>query len=172
MAGERAQAGRVGAVISAELSTLNRRLPSCSALFVVPHLLSVEDNPETRLLLKHFLKEDYKLTFALEAEEALRVLKSEAPVDLLLVDINLGSGPSGTDLLREVEAQSEIEDLPAIALTAYAMPGDREELLEEGFDGYVGKPFSQEELADTIEQTLSDDQTLSDKESGKRESTG
>ncbi|WP_251980301.1 response regulator [Salinibacter ruber] len=144
---------------------------------MVPHLLSVEDNPETRLLLKHLLKEDYKLTFAPDAEEALRVLKSEAPVDLLLVDINLGFGPSGTDLLREVEAQSDIEDLPAVALTAYAMPGDREELLEKGFDGYVGKPFTREELADTIEQTLSDDQTLyddqtlSDKESGKQKSS-
>ena len=48
--------------------------------------------------------------------------------------ISLGSGPNGADLLREVKAREDIEDVPAIALTAYAMPGDREELLDEGFE--------------------------------------
>ena len=158
MTEERAPAGRVGAVISAPLCTFNRRLPSCSAPFVVPHLLSVEDNSETRVLLKHFLGGSYELTFATSAKEALGILCSDDSVDLLLVDINLGSGPSGTDLLREVMACGEIGDVSAVALTAYAMPGDREELLEEGFDGYVGKPFGQEELTDTIDQTLSDKQ--------------
>lgn len=139
----------------------------CSAHLVIPHILSVEDNRETRLLLKHLLGESSQLTFATTADEALGVLNLEASVDLLLVDINLGSGPSGTDLLREVKARDEIEDIPAIALTAYAMPGDREELLEEGFDGYVSKPFTYEELVDTIDQTLSDK-----RESDKRESAG
>lgn len=46
------------------------------------------------------------------------------------------------------------EKIPAIALTAYAMPGDREELLEKGFDGYVSKPFTRAELTEAIEQVL------------------
>lgn len=120
-----------------------------------PCLLSVEDNSDTRLLIRHLLDGDYEITFATDAEEALSVLELDTSVDLLLVDINLGSGPSGTDLLREIKAREDLEDVPAIALTAYAMPGDREELLDEGFDGYVGKPFTQEELTRAIDQTLS-----------------
>lgn len=120
-----------------------------------PHFLSVEDHPDTRLLLKHLLDENYELSFATSAEEALGILKTDNWVDLLLVDINLGSDASGTDLLREIENLEEIQAVPAIALTAYAMPGDREKLLSKGFDGYVGKPFTYEELAGAIGQVLS-----------------
>ena len=131
------------------------KFPAVIFPHLVPHLLSVEDNSETRVLLKHFLGGSYELTFATSAKEALGILCSDDSVDLLLVDINLGSGPSGTDLLREVMACGEIGDVLAVALTAYAMPGDREELLEKGFNGYLGKPFTRKELTDTINQTLS-----------------
>lgn len=44
--------------------------------------------------------------------------------------------------------------IPALALTAYALPGDRERFLEYGFDGYLSKPFVQEQLLATIEDVL------------------
>lgn len=119
-----------------------------------PHLLAVEDNPDTRLLLKHLLGGDYRLKFATTAKEALQALKSIRSFDLLLVDISLGSEASGTDLVREIKEREEFGDVPAIAVTAYAMPGDREELLNNGFDAYVGKPFTKEELGRAIDQTL------------------
>lgn len=119
-----------------------------------PHLLSVEDNKETQTLLKHLLKGDYELTFASGVEEAINALASDGPFHLLLVDINLGSGKNGTELLHQIQGRENSGDIPAVAVTAYAMPGDREDLLDKGFDGYVGKPFTQEELTETIEQVL------------------
>lgn len=119
-----------------------------------PSVLSVEDNPETRLLLEHLLADHCDLTLAPSVDEALKAVDSE-PFDLLLLDINLGEEKTGTELLHLIRAREEMARVPAIALTAFAMPGDREDLLDKGFDGYVGKPFSQKELTNTIDQTLS-----------------
>lgn len=119
-----------------------------------PSLLSVEDNPETRLLLKYLLT-DYDLTFASGADEALEALRSES-IDLLLVDINLGDGKSGTELLALIRQREDWARIPIIAVTAYALPGDREDLLDAGFDEYVAKPFTRTELTETIDHALSD----------------
>jgi two-component system cell cycle response regulator DivK len=118
-------------------------------------ILSVEDNADTRLLLKHTLKDDYEVAFASGVDEALDAVISES-VDLLLLDINLGTERGGVKLLQEIRERDDLADIPAIALTAFAMPGDREDLLACGFDAYVGKPFTHGELTNTIDQTLSD----------------
>ncbi|MFB6229977.1 MAG: response regulator [Salinibacter sp.] len=116
-------------------------------------VLSVEDNPETRLLLKHLLKQSYEVVLVSNAKEALSYVESE-PFDLLLVDIHLGEGKSGTELLHLLREREPTREVPAIAVTAYSMPGDRADLLEEGFDGYVSKPFTKAELTETIDQVL------------------
>lgn len=118
-----------------------------------PCILCVEDNPDTRLLLKHQLQKLYRVTFASNAEEALSI-EDINQFDLLLLDINLGPGKSGTELLHILRDRQDIEDIPAVAVTAYAMAGDREDLLDKGFDGYVGKPFTHAELMSAIEQVL------------------
>lgn len=118
-----------------------------------PHLLSVEDNPETRLLLTHLLGEDYDITSVPDVDEALDAVDSTA-FDLLLLDINLNSAKEGTELLHMIRDREDVEHVPAVALTAYAMPGDREALLDEGFDGYVSKPFTGRELTETIDHVL------------------
>lgn len=118
-----------------------------------PHVLAVEDNSETQTLLEYLLKEGYEVTVATGVEEALEASK-EHSFDLFLLDINLGEERSGIDLLHLLREESEVEDVRAIALTAYAMPGDEEELLEQGFDWYVGKPFTREELTEAVEQLL------------------
>lgn len=120
-------------------------------------ILSVEDNADTRLLLKHTLQDDYEVVFASGVDDALEAVASE-PFDLLLLDINLGTERGGIRLLHEIRERDDLDDIPAIALTAFAMPGDREELLDHGFDGYVGKPFTNAELTRTIDRTLSDAQ--------------
>ena len=118
-------------------------------------ILSVEDNADTRLLLKHTLQDDYEVAFASGVTNALDTVASE-PFDLLLLDISLGTDRGGVKLLHEVRERDDLDDIPAIALTAFAMPGDREELLDQGFDAYVGKPFTNAELTRTIDRALSD----------------
>lgn len=118
-----------------------------------PRILAVDDNPETRLLLEHMLRDSYEVALAAGVEEALDEVASE-PVDLLLLDINLGPEKNGTELLHMIRDREEGDGIPAVALTAYAMPGDREKYIEKGFDGYVSKPFARSELAETIEQNL------------------
>jgi CheY-like chemotaxis protein len=64
---------------------------------------------------------------------------------------------NGKEALREIrrrEQDSGSIHLPVIALTAYALRGDKERFLEEGFDGYVSKPMAVEELIDEIKRVL------------------
>ncbi len=121
----------------------------------LPRILFVEDNSDVRLFLKQLLQEDYDFVFASDAEEALDVLDA-GPFDLLLLDIKLGDGKSGTELLHLLREREPAVEAPAIALTTYGMPGDREALLDEGFDEHVSKPFSTAGLTEVIDQLLSD----------------
>jgi CheY-like chemotaxis protein len=122
------------------------------------HILSVEDNDHTRLLLKHQLSDPHEVTLAPDEEEALEAIESTS-FDLLLLDINLQAESGGVDLLRTVRRRDDLPDPPAIALTAFAMPDERQWLLNEGFDAYVGKPFTKANLISTIEETLPQSQT-------------
>lgn len=117
------------------------------------HLLIVEDNEETQLLLHHQLNEHFALTMAKDVNEALDLADAHA-YDALLIDINLGGERTGIDLLQELRARDSFGSIPAIAVTAYAMPGDRERLLEAGFDAYLGKPYSRDELLKAIRDVL------------------
>lgn len=122
-----------------------------------PCVLAVEDNPETQLLLKYLLEEDVALTISSGVEEALGAIEKASAencsYDALLLDINLGEKRTGTDLLHLIREREE-SYTPAIALTAYAMPGDEERFLREGFDQYVGKPFTHQELTEALEQIM------------------
>lgn len=118
-----------------------------------PHILSVEDHPDVRDILHELLQGPYDLTLASSAEEALRLL-GDKTVSLFLLDIRLGHGRSGVELLRALRDLGPATDVPAVALTTYGMKGDREALLEAGFDGYVSKPFTKAELIGAIDRAL------------------
>ena len=118
-----------------------------------PHLLAVEDNSETQLLLEHLLKSSFEIVVVPGVDEALDAAE-EHSFDLFLLDINLSEKRTGTDLLHLLREQPDRQEVPAIALTAYAMPGDREDFLAAGFDRYVSKPFTRDDLTSAIQQTL------------------
>lgn len=120
----------------------------------LPRILLVENNTDVRLLLKKLLEGTYELVLTSDAEEALGAL-GEGTFDLFLLDIKLGEGRGGVELLHIVRDLEPTRDVPAVALTTYGMPGDREALLEEGFDGYVSKPFTKAEITGTIDRLLS-----------------
>lgn len=118
-----------------------------------PPLLVVEDNPDTQTLLRYLLRQRYALTLVGTAGEALAAAR-ELRFRVGVIDINLGREETGIDLLHQLRALSTYGDVPTIALTAYALPGDRERILASGFDRYVSKPFAKQQLLDSIQELL------------------
>lgn len=118
-----------------------------------PRVLAVEDNPDTQLLLRYLLRADYDLEVVPHYEDAVRAAK-EGEFDLLVLDINLGEERTGLDLLHELRSMETYQTTPALALTAYAMPGDRERFEASGFEAYISKPFTRKELYDALAALL------------------
>jgi len=116
-------------------------------------ILAVEDNSETQLLLRHLLKSSFDVHVVSGVDDALDAITEKA-FDIFLLDINLSGQRTGTDLLHLLRQSNNGVDVPAIALTAYAMPGDREDFLEAGFDQYVSKPFTRSDLTSAIDASL------------------
>lgn len=145
---------------SPQVSPSEKTAPEPPASSGAPQrILVVEDNYETRLLVKLLLEESYELEQAATAE-AGRAAASEAaergrPFDAVLVDINLGDGADGTDLLRRLREMPSYAETPVAAVTAYALPGDRGDLIAHGFTEYLSKPFRPDQLRELVEHLLS-----------------
>jgi len=110
-----------------------------------PKVLVVEDNENTQFLIQSLLEEDLHIMTTATAEDALlEAFRTE--FDMVVMDINLGDGPNGMDLLSELRAMPTYRNVPIVAITAYALPGDRERFLEMGFTDYLAKPFHADDL--------------------------
>ena len=109
------------------------------------HILLVEDNVDTQHLLLELLEEHFDVTVVGNANDAFEAA-SRAQFDFILMDIHLGEGPDGVTLLKQLRRLPEYRETPVVALTAYALPGDREKFLEQGFTAYMSKPFDVDEL--------------------------
>ena len=110
-----------------------------------PRILALEDNAESRLLLKHLLRKEFDAVIVPDADTTLATA-AEQTFDVLLLDINLGERRTGVDVLKALRDLPGYAETPALACTAYALPGDRERFLEAGFAKYVSKPFVKAEL--------------------------
>ena len=105
----------------------------------------VEDNVRSRRLVRDLLEvHGFGIVEAESAEEALEAMQDTRP-DLVLLDIQL-PGMDGVAALRMLREDPRTADVPAIAVTAYAMRGDEERLLEAGFDAYIAKPIDTREF--------------------------
>ena len=118
-----------------------------------PRVLVVEDNVYSRLLIERLLRQPYQTTTAANADEALALAQKET-FDVVVMDINLGQGRDGISVMDELRREDRYRDVPMIALTAYAMPEDRERFLEAGFDEYLAKPFTRDELYEVLETVM------------------
>lgn len=103
----------------------------------------VEDNPDNRLLMEAIL-DGFDLDQYESGPAALAGMALKRP-DLVLLDISL-PGMDGIEVLARMHADAALKDIPAIALTAHAMAGDRERFLAAGFSSYVTKPIVDEGL--------------------------
>ena len=113
-------------------------------------ILLVEDEPDARELLAVLLQGSGANVESVDcAGDALQRLRLSTP-DLLLSDIGLPR-ESGYDLIRQVRSlSSDINKIPAIALTAFATESDREKSLSAGFQAHLAKPVEPDQLVATI----------------------
>ena len=103
-------------------------------------VLVVEDNKNNmRLIIKLLENDGYETIKAETGEEGVRLALEENP-DLILMDINL-PGIDGLETTRRIRASESDGKVPIIAITSFAMAGDREKYMEEGFTGYIEKPI-------------------------------
>jgi CheY-like chemotaxis protein len=116
-------------------------------------IVVVEDNTANRELIREILEaRDYKVIEARDGEEAWAQISASKP-DLLLADIHMPV-LDGFGLIKRIRNDNTLSALPVIALTAFAMDGDREKGLLNGFNGYVTKPIDMGVLTREIRRCL------------------
>jgi two-component system, cell cycle response regulator DivK len=116
-------------------------------------VLVIEDNEKNRYLISFILKgAGYTVIEAVTGEEGVETALRERP-DLILMDIQL-PGIDGYETTRRIRASPEGTKVPVIALTSYAMTGDRERALAAGCTGYVEKPINPDTILDEIGKFL------------------
>jgi len=110
-----------------------------------PNLLVVDNDDSSRDIIKLFLKDLFKMDFADSGEKAYRIV-NDKKIDIILMDINLGKGMSGVETTKEIKKIESYKNVPIVAITGFAMRGDREEFLQAGCTHYLSKPFSRTKL--------------------------
>jgi two-component system, cell cycle response regulator DivK len=112
-------------------------------------VLYIEDNPQNmRLVEKILTKEGYTLLQAVDGISGVELAKARKP-HLILMDINLPD-IDGMEATNRLKSDESVKHIPIIALTANAMPGDRERFIEAGCDGYMSKPLSRGDLLEMV----------------------
>lgn len=112
-------------------------------------IILIEDDDINQGVISSYVEKDYYVDIVPTGEEAIEAVKS-TKYDIILLDINLGEGIDGIrtlELIREIKGYA---DIPAVAVTAYALPGDRERMLNAGCDYYIAKPFYKRELLEIL----------------------
>lgn len=123
-------------------------------------ILVVDDNEAGQLLVSSVLElQGFRVDSAGSAAEVLKRLHIQSP-DLILMDVQL-PGQDGLSLTRQLKADPATAAIPIVALTAHAMPGDREQALAAGCVGYISKPIDTRTLGDQIREFLSAPQPAS-----------
>ena len=122
----------------------------------MPRILLVEDNEMNRdMLTRRLERKGFEVAAATDGEEAVTRARTDPP-DLVLMDMSLPV-VDGWEATRRLKADPETRAIPVIALTAHAMPGDRDRALEAGCDDYETKPIDLPSLLEKIQALLARD---------------
>ncbi len=114
-------------------------------------LLLVENDIPSIDIIKIYLLERYVVDSALDGLTALQMVEKKK-YDAILMDIDLGFGMNGLEVTQKIRELKGYENVPIIAVTAYAMLGDREKFLSAGCSHYIAKPFDKLDLIDLLEE--------------------
>jgi len=116
-------------------------------------ILVVEDNPVNRRLIVDILRHfGYELIAAGNGEVGMKMAKEQKP-DLILLDLQMPV-LDGFETLNLLRNASETRGTKVIAVTSYAMAGDREKILATGFDEYISKPLNTRELPEIVKKMI------------------
>lgn len=116
-------------------------------------ILVVDDNPANLRLLTCLLSsKGYEVLSAVDAKETLKACQEQRP-QLVLLDIQL-PGMSGLEVIRLLKSDPATREIIIVAVTAYAMKGDKEKAQQAGCDGYVTKPIDTRALPHLVEDLL------------------
>ncbi|MFP4266183.1 MAG: PAS domain S-box protein [Desulfonatronovibrionaceae bacterium] len=118
------------------------------------HILLVDDEQTTHFYIQRLLQRyGARVSPATDGEQALAMLARES-FDCVLMDVQMPV-MDGVEATRRIRAlRSDSKDVPIIALTAYAMLGDRDKFLKAGMDDYLAKPVEKEELLAALKRNM------------------
>lgn len=117
-----------------------------------PKILLIEDNPDNNITVKAVLGDKYDFISSTDGKDGLHNALIHKP-NLILLDISLPD-LDGYEVFKAIRKESNLEQTPIIAFTAMAMKGDREKLIEYGFDDYISKPIDEQLFHKTINKWL------------------
>ncbi len=113
-------------------------------------IMYVEDNPANLSLLQRIARMgNHTVISYTEGESALENFEQDKP-DLVLMDVQLSGGLTGLDVVRQLRGRGH--RTPIVAVTAYAMTGDKERCIEAGCDTYIAKPLPVQELVELVQR--------------------
>jgi len=116
-------------------------------------ILIVEDIPMNRRLIRDILiYYGYEIIEAENGEEAVRIAREQKP-DLIIMDLQMPV-MNGLDAIKILKSDPVTKDIKVIAVTSFAMAGDREKVLAAGFDDYISKPLNTRELPEMVKKLL------------------
>jgi PAS domain S-box-containing protein len=116
-------------------------------------ILLVEDDESNSSFILHVLATKYSVDLADNGKTAIK-MATDSFYDLILMDINLGLGMDGLLVSKTLRSIDKYASIPIIAITAYAMAGDKAKFLNEGLSDYIAKPFAISELLNIVSKHL------------------
>jgi PAS domain S-box-containing protein len=119
----------------------------------LPKILYVEDDPIAAKLVKQILGKICIVDVVVDSKQAIEKAKS-MQYAAVLMDINLGLGTDGLKTAKFIKQIDSYKETPIVAITAFAMVGDKEEFLAAGCTHYISKPFEKKELIEMISGIL------------------
>jgi len=118
-----------------------------------PMILVIEDNEQNLYLMRFLLeKNGFIVVEATDGEKGVEMAKETKP-NLILLDIQLPR-MDGYAVAHELRKNNELAGTPIVAVTSYAMVGDRERILAAGADGYIEKPIDPEKFIEQIKEHI------------------
>lgn len=113
-------------------------------------VLVVEDNPANLVLMEYLLRAfGYTVLTATDGVQGLELARREIP-DVILMDLQMPK-LNGFEAASQLKAHPALKGIPLVAVTAFAMVGDRDRILARGFDGYISKPIAPETFVDQVQ---------------------